>query len=796
MSLCVKLYQNSDELFQSDWWSVLEQKTIVVCPSPSDADRLRAKLSSHTNIDVLTISKFVSNQLSLIADAPEVSRKADLMLKLSVFWKRIFPEFSFERFLQCFTLLTELRGTSLEVETMQEVLAEYHEDVANGVTMLWRAMQASNLHDEHSSYWTLAQAYRSTPSPFDDEQSARVIIYGFAHLSGMQIDLLKAMAIRHEVLVPYQHDLYLKRFQSDWISWLDTVAPESEASASERQLGPFKVHSFAKNRLAEVLKDQLKSSHDVVLGTSNALWRDYLEIPLAGMFYKNSVDLLDESFGQLEQHIRDLLLKNDQSLVASKDLCTALQVKMNECIANQNFRLLKACQLLLEVIGSWQDLSADNTEIGIFDWEVLRQSSRLKSPRIYQAPNLSTIALQGRVRAFNDIIDLESNQKVIVCLTSSHNSPKMAESDYSVKVTNLLTVLGPRRRKELDFQLLKVQFYEMLERCDVTFFIEDGLLEHDLGWAEMFKSIQLERQADALTVKRVRRDLLNQRSLKVAPPLKMISPSRLQTYLDCPRQFYYQYIEKLSDQPELHKDLEPRVLGEIEHKVVEEFFKISKVWDEALHRKLTRSVFDQWLKNHKITLSDNTYVAHFVEVQNFSRQGIMFVVTLLAQLPQPELLFEAEYQDGIFKGRVDLLIKTSMGTGIIDFKRSSASVPSKSSHENHDKIQLWTYLAHAQQNKDYLFWGYICLKDPSESLFYSTWNELQNIFTDVFDDGVKVLGIDTEQVNQQLTAFDQLESSLVEKLKVEDKWEAKPNSGDVCTFCSVQTLCSRGVVHD
>ncbi len=786
MSLCVKLYQDSDILFQDPLWSSAQAKTLVVCPSPAEADRVRARIKQHHNVDVITVSKFVSSQLERLEEPPTISRKADLMLRLSVFWKKVFPEHGHERFTQCFTLLTELRGTSLDVETMQEILQEYHPDVAQGIEMLWRSLQLSGLHDEHSSYAVLSEAYRKSPSPLASDESARIIVYGFSHLSGVQLDMLKAMSLRHEVITPYRASLYEARYSSDWISWL-TTEQEQLPPLKERAPKKYPLYLFAKNRLAETLKKLEFSRGDVLLGTTRPLLRDYLEIPLAHMFFKSPVDLLGESFGFLEQRVRALLQHGQLPLEA---LQGELEQERINFLRTKNFRALKAVNLCQEVLREWNGLASVNDIVTVFDWEIIRQSVRLKSPRVYQAPNLGQTQVRGRVLGFSEASDVAANEKVVVCLTSNHVSPKLSESEYSPKVSGLLSALGPKRRKELDFLKLREEFREVLARAEVSFCIEEGLIEHDLGWAEMLQSIEFDLGTLAPAPRRQRQDLLNGREFQsmTAPPT--ISPSRLQTYADCPRQYYFQYVEQLGQTATPTQDLSPSILGEIEHDIVAKFLERSLSWDEKLHKRVCQEVLQKTLSSQGITLEPTARASYTIEIENFSRHGINFVQTLLKHLPAPELVFEAPYQDGAFKGRVDLLVRTSMGVGILDFKRSSASIPSKTAHENFLKLQLWNYLQHVPAEQDILFWGYVCLKDPADSLFYSSWSELQGIF----EQACRVHSKDSAELKQQLEEYGTYESALWEGLKNERDWHAKPRTNDVCTFCSVNALCSRGLI--
>lgn len=794
MSLCVKLFQKNDELFSDELWRSEFQK-IVVCPSPAEADRLRKRLAGVSNLDVITISKFISNQFSKLESAPEISRKADLMLRLSIFWKRVFPEFGFERFTQCFTLLTELRGTSVNLETLQEVISHYHPEVAEGIAMLWQAMQASELYDEHAAYHFLSEQYRLSPSPFSDESDTEIIFYGFGHLSGVQVDLLKSIALRQKVSIPYRRELYDVRHSSDWISWLSTEEFEAIDNGIVFDKS-FDLIEFSKNRMAEAIRLSLRdfSTTQFLLGTSNPEQKDYLEIPVSNHFFKTSADLFGESFATIENEVRQLFAENMNQLETAT-LQKLLQSKVNDSIQVQDFKLLKASQLLQETIEEWLQLATTNVITTTFDWEILRTTSRLNSPRIYQAPNRSGKADGGAIFAFNAFGNISFSNPVAICISSAHSAPKLGESEYSQEVASLLSSLGPRRRKELDFQLQRAEFRELLNHDEIIFFIENGLLEHDLGWAEMLRDIQFNKIEVATKPSKSRVDVLSKRELVSASKLSTISPSRLQTYFDCPRQYYYNFVEDVSTEPELEENLQARHLGEIEHEVVEKYLAKHQEWDEAIHTQVCNDVLNTFLAKLNVTLNSKRRVMHFAEIKHFSKNGIQFVLSLMQRLPAPVLKFEEQYLDKKFKGRIDLMIKCELGLVILDFKRSKASIPARGEHESFDKLQLWNYLTHANSEKrDLLLWGYVCLKDISGSLLYTSWGELVSFLDETFDESPKIHLMESHLMNEKIVEFQALEETIADSLDKETLWPAKPREANVCAFCVVSNVCARGLV--
>lgn len=795
MSLSVKLYNESDDLFSDSFWASENSQTIVVCPSPSEADRVRAHLvkdERFSSIDVITISKFISNQFNVLEEPPKISRKSELLLYLSIFWKTVFPDYNYQRFIQSFTLLTELRGTTLELETVEEILEHYHPEVKNGVKVLWSSMDNAGMYDEHSSYSLLASAYRSTPSPFEHLSEEKIVFYGFGHLSGVQIDLLKSLAIRQEVIIPYRKSLYQKRYQTDWISWILTDELDNETEGEFEH--NFNTVRFPKNRMAETLTKLDAEDIDILLGTSRPTLRDYLEIPIAGLFFKTPLDLLSDLFTKFESKIRILFGENKDQIIETETILVSISEYQKKCLEDNDFRGIKALRLLKETIKEWLELATTNQQISIFDWEVIRNCTHLNSPRIYQAPHLGLKPRKGKIYSFTDVVDIENDRKVLVCINSSHSAFKLASSEYSQEVATLLSALGPRRRAELDFLKAREEFREVLKKTKATLLIEEGLVEHDLGWAEMLKGINFNIISQKNEQIKERIDLISLSPKKKVEVTLPISPSRLQNYIDCPRKYYYQFVEKVNQKAIKQTILEPRFLGEIEHAVVEKFLNKEDSWNIQKHQALCVSELQAMLEKHKITLERSDYLSALQEVRIFSKNGIQFLLALKEMLPDPIFKFEDKYIDGEYAGRVDLIIETPLGIGVLDFKRSGASIPAKGEHESFEKIQLWNYLRHIERSdKEYLFWGYLCLRDLSESLLYSAWNEVSTLRFEEQEINIKIHEIDEAKFKLDQVEFSSKETNSFEKLKKDSLWLAQPFNKKVCTFCDISNLCTRGL---
>lgn len=135
-------------------------------------------------------------------------------------------------------------------------------------------------------------------------------------------------------------------------------------------------------------------------------------------------------------------------------------------------------------------------------------------------------------------------------------------------------------------------FYRVMQRAENVFLFYNS--ETDvLGQGEMSRYLQqliyesglkLERHAlhnsiqpasiNPITIKKDDKILAGLTQLNSGNAyFKGISPSALNTYLDCKLKFYFRYIAKIKEPIEVAEDLDARVLGDFFHKVMERFYK-------------------------------------------------------------------------------------------------------------------------------------------------------------------------------------------------------------------------------
>jgi CRISPR/Cas system-associated exonuclease Cas4 (RecB family) len=176
----------------------------------------------------------------------------------------------------------------------------------------------------------------------------------------------------------------------------------------------------------------------------------------------------------------------------------------------------------------------------------------------------------------------------------------------------------------------------------------------------------------------------NEEEIKIT---RVQSPSSINTYKQCPRKYYYCYIEKLLTSPSIHL-----VRGKVAHSVLEDFFKIdinnvpkegyemifkvilydllNKHWNdskddldklEMSERDLnffleeTKQMIDFWLREFNITL-----------VENMKQNDFISAFNLIS--PKAEEYYKSE-KYGI-QGYIDAIFNIGGKVKIIDYKTS------------------------------------------------------------------------------------------------------------------------------
>lgn len=829
MALIVHLYDKKSKLYDLHFVEANTSKCTIVTPNPKVADNVRQKLNQREltfDQDVITISKFIKDKLELISIDYNLTQKDELMLHLGTVWQRYFPDTESEVFFHATKLLTELRGYTLNYELIHELLGQFDQRIEQSIKILWQLMQQMDTIDEHRSYALLTETLRQNQKIPEEKlfgPQETIVFWGFNHLSGVQVDLLKAIGLHVTIAICIPQQVYDSCLSTDWPLWLE-VGPPTAADTSPDSTGTCNVVHFAKNRMNQTLSELVQKSYkaepvDIFLAHPDPCLGHISEVPFSDFFFKTQCnvfgDILKTVMRQLKQRpkgtsaiaaIEKELLHQLKTETATETETETVSETVSEsdsvsvCGENgsKNFRKIKVLTQVLLQLKKWHDLSDDNIEPTNFDLKVIEYICGLNSPRTFEAPILKDNP-SGVIKGLDQLESFRPNHPTLICATSYYKPVKGTDSLFTQEILKQLAVIGPIKSKVLEFQFIKHTLQEALESKNTTLLIENGLADLSLGWNELLfsfgeQNLPHQKSSDGQKEKKAPGDVVGAHLEAIRPQtsLQTISATRLQAFIDCPRSYQLKYLAGFFDRPKLHNQLRTDQLGILEHELIQTHLLTSNP-SRSLNQ-LARSILDNYLQNQQISLNKMDYQKVLLELENYGSNGVEFLQKLQAGLSGTQVEFERPVDPGAdeitFSGRVDCVVKNQLGFGIIDFKRSKSSIPSFKSLMAFKKIQLWFYLNHLKTCPEFSertcnFFGFLNLAEPAESHFVTDNSQIKQIL----EKSAKVYQVDLLDT-QQLAVYQEVEQTLIQKIKSATDYLPRPQDKSVCQFCQVKNICS------
>jgi CRISPR/Cas system-associated exonuclease Cas4 (RecB family) len=295
---------------------------------------------------------------------------------------------------------------------------------------------------------------------------------------------------------------------------------------------------------------------------------------------------------------------------------------------------------------------------------------------------------------------------------------------------------------------------------------------------------------------------------------KGISPSALNSYIECRLKFYFRYIAKVREPDEVEEELDARVLGNFLHDVMERFYTritkrkfsrqieasdfedydvtidalIDEVFIEAYRldpeKKVTyagqRLVVKEIVKRfaHRIVEMDKAYAPFSIEA--LEQEGLTFTVNIS----------HAPYR-AVVGGKIDRVDRKGNILRVIDYKtgkdklnfESIASLFARDAYRNKAAFQTLLYALLYKQN---------FLKDDTSSvtLVPGLINRM-NLFDDGFSFGLKVGREQIADVDQLLPEFEAHLRNLFEELFDITRPFDQTIDTENCKNCPYSMICYR-----
>lgn len=796
----VHLFHHSDSLIPSltHQFEGSEQITVIT-PNPVYADMARTKFGQvHNNIETITVAKFLKDELTQLVSEDELSNfqgKSDLNLLLGSLWKIKKSAQAYELFKRSFQVLTDFRSFTLNEDILQTILENYDEELAGGVLWFHKVMEQMDVIDEHRSYFLLAERLRQGDLPPLYKSNRTLMFWGFDFLTGSQIDLLNALSIRNKIHIPFAAMAYEKAKDLDWIKWLTKFEAEvNEIDKEQESSQSLETYVFPKNYLGKALKSLDKEKFELILGCKN-LSDDFVsEIPFSDYSYKISIDLFEEKLEQLRGIIQDeFKLANSLTANELKEICQSFA---KAAVEEQDFRALKTVSVVLDILNKWTNLSEKNETIFEFDIKIIFDSASLDLPRnsIFASTQESELSLKT-LKTIEQCNDLPA----VLCITGDYGPVKGSVVQYQENVEQYLASIGPVRRGELEFLILKSKIKEALSEKNRTLLIEDGLLEHDLGWSNILYEFNLETKSLSFQMNENKKYYFP--GVENEYQLDSISASKLQTYIDCPRKFFLSYVLKQKPRVELTHELNFMQLGLIEHAVIEKYLKVHSMFDEEVLNSLIYDVLSEFEKRGDLQAEKKE--EYGLEVKSLCTNIIQELLHLNNFLGL-NLIFEKDITSEekiAVKGSIDCFGYNNQTTMILDFKRGGGSIPSQVGLKNFDKIQLWFYLNRLEQMGLYssekkLVWGYINLSKLEESLIYSNDETLIAQLKDLDLKIISKLYYFNDEMKDLFEEYKKYQVNTVDMIQKDKDFICRPKEVKVCQYCELANICPReGEAH-
>ncbi|MBI2519679.1 MAG: PD-(D/E)XK nuclease family protein [Bdellovibrio sp.] len=784
---------------------ISDRNAIGICPGPALADKYREYLEriGCESVDVVTIFKFAQNFLTTDSNfnSAQFFNKSSLLLSLSTLWKTHLPELSLADFQLAHKVFTDLRGHFLVPDFLETILVDFRPEIKKCILYFWHFLQNAKILDEHGVYGELAHQLRTPAHPaFEYLPTQTYLFFGFRHFTGVQVDFLKSLAIKHDVYIFIPEPAYASSRATDWITWL---FPNKETEAPSRQdihkpMIRCQVIRPTYNRHSELLIKQL----DCATPTNIILAKKELNSTDLSTIYQNNYFKLESQIftGILESVKKNILAQietcADRSFTVA-DLKNYIDHDCKKKLAEKNFRnqrTIKVMLLLRANLKIWEELSAQNTEVDGDIWKLICESTQLDLPRNYLIP----VAFSRHSSSIMSIEGLELDHSLgrsVLVVSEQYGEIISDNNAFADSILGNIAALSPVRSAELEKNILKFWLDVFLAKEQNILFYEQGIEERSFFWKMMLGVMGPQQDSVSLLHKKNEIDVLA-RYINQKYQHKSLTSSRLQTYCECPRKFYFQELQSFRLDKRSKVQLENFELGDIEHLVIKDFFENNIEFNYAAVNDLVSMRLKEYLRQRALQIKNFSLATAQKEILEYSMNGISALKSLMKQYDFTSVKFEFPFDDSIkdvhFKGRIDCILENNQGYAILDFKRGTGSIPSMKAFDRFEKLQIWFYLSHCHIAKKILCFGLICLSGINESMLKSlAESEEKTVLIPECDDmGLKM--ITHADYEKQLKEYQLYEEEIVSDLYVDELFKASPMKAQVCDFCDLAALCSKG----
>lgn len=721
-----------EDFFLGNWKN---KKVLFVTPGPLEADEIRISISE---FPVVSIAQFLRE---LNCDY-KPTRKSVLFQNLGIISKKIDPELKIYEFEEIFKWLTDIRNNVSDVDLQDELYGLFDVKYRKILQFCSRFIDSSEFLDESKFYCKL----KETELDFHFDE---IIFVGFKYLSSVQLDFLKSFSHNFDITITFPKIVYDLSEHLDWVQWGD-FTEIIEIDEISDTLCP--VESVAKARLGNKLNNL--EFDGLILFKSQLKDEDF---QLCGKYLGN----VKESFDFLSTEKKWFIAEIKK--FTGKEIPLVELRKILDLIKARSIKIKDAKQI--KVISSFQKeleetckLSDSLNIVSDYHLKLIFLVMELNLPRISIVTKDSKYKLKSsRAIEFSNL----DNQVGYVDTSFFEGSTEF--NTMPVELMKKLAQLGVVKRLKLEEsynQYLISNF--MSNHSNVLFY--DDVEELDLYFSEFDRhaSEEFKNKQDIVYLKI---DKIDKKSY--------FSASRLQSYLDCPRKYYYQYLTKNLKTNIINQEVSSFEKGSFEHLLIRRYFEesicpkyINNFIEDELHKIIKTKEIHDGIKAYLVFESANKIL-----------NGIKFVTKLKTNYPEVSIEFEKNINDENFRGSIDLYFTIGEKIGVIDFKRSKGGIPSFADVNKYNSIQVLSYLNRTVRHSGFSG-GYVCLENLKDSLIWSDF-ELN------LDIPIKGASYST------LENYKKFENNLIEKIQSDNNFFPSPLKDTKCNYCELRNLCEK-----
>ena len=798
-------YQSQEKLLQ---FSFVKRKFEIICPTLTIADDIRSRFSKHDQFEIKI--SVISNFLEYLKQKAEfdlkVYKKSDLMLELGAVWKARFKHFPVNTFFKAFQSFLDLRSINLEMPFFDEVFKEYDKRVATIMQWFLAYIKQKKICDECENYRAITSFIHDSPKEFQFLKKKRFLFLGFSHLSLGQIDFITALGEKCDVYISIPDEILKKSKNSDWIKWIATDDKDFMFLKDRDLKEKSRLHYFIfpKGKMAEFYDSMMrkKSEKQIFLGTKNPSYSEICEIPEEQLWFKIPSEFLKIEANTINKELKDIILNEKNKIFPISDFIELIDKKIFVAIRDEKFRRFKILSEYKDAILSWQDLSEVNKYIYESDFYIIEEVVKLRLPKVYDTP-LFQESYFNTIQGVDELWSFDSKKEGIFCVTSNYSNLREENYEWNEEINKIISSFGPIKNSVLNFRFIKFQIMEFLASKNSVLFIEEGLIENNILWNDIWRGFDEKILVDIHREKKMNRAkglidplarLIKLDQKKIAKRNSSLTPSKLQLYLDCPRKFYFSILEPVPKKDKLPNTLNAAELGEIQHGIIRQYLlSYGSRFSIGLHFKICQEVIDNFSKKWGKTLGKLDYENCCLEVISFTKKVIIELQKLYVIDSEARFEFEIKL-GGQINGIVDCIFHSQkLGTGLLDFKRSGLSIPSVRDFEKKEKIQIWFYLGLLERiQRKRIFFGYINLTSPEKSLIYTNNKDIKMLLdkSHFMDSSyTKFFGEDLEA---HVDLFKESLKKHWKNLQKEENFFAVPRFPSVCKWCPVNISCLKG----